>query len=202
MGFGLGELIFNIYIPLEHNTFTHLAISVFQGLAGGAIIGLCLGLAMEWRGLFGKKQSATPTSEEIATQETTTMPSSDVDIRRLLDDLKNENNIEAGVKVAEALGEVKNFGEEDVVSALASAAVKAAQQWEVQRMTVAMMQGVRPEQIIVYPHADASRITIAAVTTLRKLAGRKDDVGQKAKGALQDIRKSIRNPELTKKMGF
>lgn len=146
------------------------------------------------RNLFGKKQSEQPTAEE-----TTAAPSSEV-IEKLLEDLRNEHDIEARVRASEELGELKSFGEKDVVSALVSAAKEAAMQWEVKRMTVAAMHGVRPEQIEVQPHADDSRVTIAAVKALHNLANRKDDIGKKSEAALEDVRRSIKIAELAKKI--
>ncbi len=89
-----------------------------------------------------------------------------------------------------------------MISSLVSAAKNAAMQWEVKRMTMAVMHGVSPEQIEVLPNADDSRVTFAAVKVLRKLAKRRDDTGWKSKVALEDIRKSIKDAELRRKIGF
>lgn len=123
-------------------------------------------------------------------------------IKELMEDLKNEYSIEDRIKASNELGELKNFGEADVVSALALAAKKAAMQWETKRATIAAMHGVRPEQINVQPIADDSRVTIAAVKALRKLASHNDETARKSKAVLVDIRKSIKNTELLKKIEF
>jgi hypothetical protein len=143
------------------------------------------------RNLFGRKRSAPP--EEITEAQKAA-------IQKLLGDLGNEFDIEGRIKASEELGGLRNFGEADVVSALTSAAKKAVMQWDVKRMTMAARHGVRPEQIDVRPHADDSRVTIAAAKALRKLANRKDETGKKSKAALEDIRKSIRSTELSRKI--
>ena len=117
-------------------------------------------------------------------------------------DLNNEHNIEARIKASEELGKLKSYGTIDVVSALGSAGKNAAMQWTVKRMTVAMMQDVRPEQIQINPHADDSRVTIAVVRVLRTLAKRNDENGRQAKITLQDIRNSIDDSELVRKIRF
>ncbi len=144
--------------------------------------------------LFKKDESAQPTKEITEAQKAA--------IVELLKDLRNEYNIEARIKASEELGKLRSFGEKDVISSLVSAAKNAAMQWEVKRMTMAVMHGVSPEQIEVLPNADDSRVTFAAVKVLRKLAKRRDDTGWKSKVALEDIRKSIKDAELRRKIGF
>ena len=147
-----------------------------------------------------KRERAEALKSNLKTEEIT--EAQKAAIEKLLEDLGNEFNIEGRIKASEELGELNNFGEVDVVSALASASKKAAMAWEVKRMTAATMHGVRPEQIVVESHADDSRVTIAAIKALRKLANRKDETGKKSKAALVDIRKSIKNAELSRKIVF
>lgn len=144
--------------------------------------------------LLNKKET-TPLMKEI--NEVQKMP-----IDKLLEDLGNEFNIEGRIRASEEMGKLKYFGDEDVVSALTSAAKKAAMQWEIKRMTIASMHGVRPEQVDVKPYADDSRVSVAAVKALRKLASREDEAGRKSWAALENIRKDITNTELLKKISF
>ena len=151
---------------------------------------------------FGKSDSATATLEEPPDTATTATAAPDMGLDLILESLKNEYDIENQVQAAETLGRMKNFGETNVVSELAAAAIKAARKWEAQRMTMAMMHGVRPQQIVVQPHVDATRVTVAAVQALRKLASRKDEVSQKAKQALGEVRNSVKNAEVARKIGL
>ncbi|MFS8084685.1 MAG: hypothetical protein ACMG6H_03580 [Acidobacteriota bacterium] len=138
--------------------------------------------------VFGGPDAAAPPLEITDAQR--------AEIEKLLQDLGNEYDIEGRIKASEELALLESFGSFDVTSGLASAARKAAMQWEVKRGTMAMMHGVRPEQIHVQPHADDSRVAVAAAHALRKLAKRKDGVGKSSKAALEDLRASIKNAEL------
>ena len=142
--------------------------------------------------LFGGTDSATPTAEITDAQR--------AQIEELLENLGNEYDIEGRIRASEELSSLANFGSLDVTSGLASAAKKAAMQWEVKRGSIAMMHGVRPEQIQVQPHVDDSRVAVAAAQALRKLATRRDGVGKSSKAALEDLRASIKNAELRSRL--
>ena len=142
--------------------------------------------------LFGPKDpesekespSSHPTEEITEAQKAA--------IEKLLEDLRNEDNIEGRIKASEELGKLTNFGDKDVVSALAAAAKNAALKSEVGRMTLAHMQGCRPDQIVFRPHADHSRVTNAAINSLVKLSSRKGEIGKRSKDAVDDVRRSIK----------
>jgi hypothetical protein len=142
------------------------------------------------RKLFGPQDPAAQAQKLI--RETEAQKAA---LERLLQDLSNEYNIEGRIKASEKLGELKSFGEMDVVSALTSAAKDAAVKEEEKRRILAAVHNVRPEQIGVRSHADNSRVTIAAVKTLRKLARRTDDTGRNSQAALEDIKRSFKEAE-------
>ena len=74
--------------------------------------------------------------------------------------------------------------------------------FEVKRMTIASMRGVRPEQIEVMAHADDSRVTTASVKALRRLASHTDQVGARSKAAIETLTASIRSPEIRRRVGL
>jgi len=142
--------------------------------------------------LFGGTDAVAPAAEITDAQK--------AQIERLLENLGNEYGSEGRSRASEELSSLANFGSLDVTSGLSAAAKKAAMQWEVKRGTIAMMHGVRPEQIQVQPHVDDSRVAVAAAQALRKLAKRRDGVGKTSKAALEDLRSSIKNAELRSRL--
>jgi hypothetical protein len=123
-------------------------------------------------------------------------------IQALLAELGDENNIEGRISAARQLASLPVSGDPDVPAALAAAGKKAAMQFEVKRMSIAMMHGVRPSQIDVKPHADDSRVAAAAVDTLRKIASRKGPTNDQAKAALRDLAASIKSDDVRARVGL
>jgi len=120
----------------------------------------------------------------------------------LLSSLNKEFDIEGRIRAAERLACLTEFAESDVVAALSEAGRKAAMQFEVKRMTIAAKHRVQPAQIQVQPIADDSRVTVAAVKSLRKLGMRKDTIGSRAQAALDQLRSSIKSSEIRNRVGL
>jgi hypothetical protein len=150
---------------------------------------------------FGNKKSSAGMAPD--TRSVGPLPADQkATLEKLIDDLGNEYDIEGRIKAAGELGTTKEFGDIDVAAVLAAAGIKAAMQFESKRMGIAMMHGVRPDQIDVKPHVDDSRVTSAVASALRKLASRRDDAGQKSKAALADLKSSIKNAEVRRRVGL
>lgn len=156
-----------------------------------ALTGQTFEKSSEWDEWFRKDYQAVPLTEDQKAA-----------IAELLGDLGNERDIEGRINAAEQLGAQKQLGDMDVAAALAVTGKEAAMQFEVKRMTIATMHGVRPDQIDVKPHSDDSQVTSAVVRVLRKMASRKDDTGPKAKAALEDLKASIKSAEIRSRVGL
>ena len=150
---------------------------------------------------FGTSRPADRTKVNVASASPLAEEQKAV-MEKLFAELGNEYDIEGRIKAAEQLGAIKQFGDLDVAAALAAAGKRAARQFEAKRMTIAMMHSVRPEQIDVKPHVDDSRVTAAVIKVLRNLTSRKDETGPKSKAALEDLRASIKSPEIRNRIGL
>lgn len=113
-------------------------------------------------------------------------------VGKLLDDLQQEYNLEARINAAHALGLLKDFVGMDVIPLMVKAAKDAYFELEVKRMSIAVMQNVNPNQIVVAPHVDSTRLTKAVIEAISKLTHHQDkSVREEAQHALREIQTAI-----------
>jgi len=136
------------------------------------------------RNIFKGKEETKPTAglSEVNKEE----------IQKIISELRNEyNSVDNRVNAAKKIGKINNFGDIDIVNELSAAAKNAALKYEVGKMTLAMTQGCRPDQIKFMPHADHSRVTNTVINILSQFAKRKD-IGDDSKKAINEINNAIK----------
>lgn len=125
------------------------------------------------------------------------------DTGTLLKQLENTYDIPHSVQAAEALGRERQSYNQHVVDALAAAARSAVSQWEAQKMVLSSTHGVTPDKIVLAPHADPSRITIAAIHSLQQIArDGAQDIRDAAQSRVNELQSSIKDNWLAKQIEF